>query len=53
MNISHINPMTNFPCPGVMLFSGMTFYGNEMCSVYRCSICGRTFFVNNYGNVVL
>lgn len=53
MNIPHINPMTSFSCLGFSIFNGMTFYGNEMCSIYRCSVCGRTFFVDNYGNVVL
>lgn len=53
MEIEHINPMTNFPCIGFLIFRGLKFYGFEVCSVYCCSVCGRQFFVDDYGNIVL
>lgn len=49
MTIKHINPATRFACPGVFLFTGLTFYGK----LYRCALCGKEFEINHNGEVVM
>lgn len=53
MNIQHINPMTNFPCLGILINSGLQWYGMEMCTCYICSLCGKQFFVTTGGQILL
>lgn len=49
MQIVHYDPYTRIRCPGALFPNGVVVGG----TVYRCSLCGKEFVVDPYGNVLL